>query len=144
MGNDTDLMAEVGGKMLVGEWADKVLTRRFKQFRQAGKGFKHMDPAERHRLRIAGKRLRYAAEGFAPLFGGKAERFLALLSKLQDGLGAANDIAVAHRLLASLSHDRRQARAAGLVEGFLASEAGQRSQSLGELVRAALKLKPFW
>lgn len=141
---EASLGADMDGKTRVGEWAGMALARRAKQFRRAGKGFKHMDAAGRHRLRIAGKRLRYAADGFVPLYGGKAERFLALIGELQDGLGVANDIAVAHRLLAALSHDRRQARAAGLVEGFLACEAGQRSQSLHEVVRAALKLKPFW
>ncbi len=61
------------------------------------------DPERRHRLRIAAKRLRYAAEGFAPLYSARRTRkFLRCLSRLQDDLGDANDAAVALRLLAGL------------------------------------------
>jgi CHAD domain-containing protein len=133
-----------GGDEQVADWAARALARRYKQFRQAGKGFMHLDAAERHRLRITAKRLRYTAEGFVPLFGEKAERYLSLITSLQDGLGVANDMAVTHGLLAGLSHDRRQAHGTGLVEGFLASEAGQRAQALQETARAALRAKPFW
>jgi inorganic triphosphatase YgiF len=128
----------------VSEWARLALNRRYRQFRKAGRRPSEMDAAERHRLRIAGKRLRYAADGFLPLYDGKAARFQATLGQLQTVLGAANDIAVAHALLAELSHDRRQARAAGLTEGFLASEAGQRMLALQEDIAEAMRLKPFW
>ncbi|PAT00560.1 MAG: hypothetical protein BSR46_02270 [Candidatus Dactylopiibacterium carminicum] len=50
-------------------------------------------PASLHALRIAGKRLRYAAEFFAGLYPERAmQRRLLALGKLQDELGRINDI----------------------------------------------------
>jgi triphosphatase len=68
------------------------------------------DARQRHRLRIAAKRMRYAAEFFASLYRGKRVRpFVGALARLQDVLGKANDAAVAQALL-----DRLQVRHAGL------------------------------
>jgi triphosphatase len=53
------------------------------------------DPAKRHRLRIAVKRLRYATD----FLGGETRA----LEALQDTLGELNDLAVARRLLADLN-----------------------------------------
>jgi CHAD domain-containing protein len=52
------------------------------------------DAEQRHRLRIAVKRLRYATD----FLGGETHA----LERLQDGLGGLNDVAVARRLLAEL------------------------------------------
>jgi len=141
---EADLMTVRGGDMDALAWARDALDRRYKQFRKAGRGFSRLDAAERHRLRIAAKRLRYAAEGFLPLYGEKGARYVALIAGLQDVLGVANDIAIAHGLLAGLIRDRRGAQAAGIVVGYLACEARQRSQSLDQVATAALKAKPFW
>jgi inorganic triphosphatase YgiF len=141
---EAGLLAVQADGSSVGDWARQALGRRFRQFRKAGKGFSEMKPAERHRLRIAAKRLRYSGEGFIPLYGAKAEAYLARIARLQDELGATNDLAVSHGLLAALSRDRRLAGAAALVEGFLACEAVQRAHSQAETVRAARAAKPFW
>src|SRR5882724_3444041 len=48
--------------------------------------------ARTHKLRIALKKLRYAAEFFAPLYGRRrATRYIRTLKSLLDELGAAND-----------------------------------------------------
>ena len=55
-----------------------------------------LEPAALHAIRLRAKRLRYAAEIFAPLYPGKVtHRFIRRLSRLQDRLGALNDGAVA-------------------------------------------------
>jgi inorganic triphosphatase YgiF len=141
---EADLMAARDGGMDVLAWAQDALDRRYRQFRKAGKGFDRLDAAERHRLRIAAKRLRYAAEGFLPLFGEKGARYVALIARLQDVLGVANDIAVAHGLMTGLVRDRRESQAAGIVEGYLACEARQRNASTAEVAAQALNAKPFW
>lgn len=141
---EADLWLERDAGVDVMTWARGALNRRYKQLRKAGRGFARLDAAERHRLRIAAKRLRYAAEGFLPLFGAKAERYVGRIAELQDALGVANDITVAHGLLSGLVRSRREAQAAGIVEGYLACEARQRGQATAELVAAALKAKPFW
>ena len=64
----------------------------------AASGFGEADAAARHRVRVAAKKLRYAAEFFAPLFrhaGAKA--YVDALSKLQGTLGHLNDMAAAAR-----------------------------------------------
>ena len=52
-------------------------------------------PEERHRVRIAAKKARYAMEFFQGLYpGGRAKRSVQRLSALQDALGWLNDAAV--------------------------------------------------
>ncbi len=54
------------------------------------------DPAAGlHRLRIAGKRLRYTAEFFAELYDGRLEPLIQQATKMQDLLGAHQDAKVA-------------------------------------------------
>ena len=54
-----------------------------------------------HLLRIACKRLRYAAEFFRPLFA-DMDAFIGHLKQRQDLLGVMNDVAVMHHLLETL------------------------------------------
>ncbi len=62
-----------------------------------------LDPEARHELRIAVKKLRYAAESFASLQGGKAEKaagnYLAAMAWLQQSLGMLNDMATGEALV---------------------------------------------
>lgn len=72
--------------------------------KRRGRHLDDLDPEERHRVRIAAKKLRYGAEFFAPLFPGKKAgkrhgAFGKALSDLQDHLGALNDIATGHELM---------------------------------------------
>jgi len=55
--------------------------------------------AQLHRLRIAGKRLRYAVESFEDVLGTSGKSAIALLRDLQDALGAVHDAHVAIELL---------------------------------------------
>jgi CHAD domain-containing protein len=52
-------------------------------------------PADYHRARIAGKRLRYAAEVTAPVYPKAAARYVDTLTSLQDELGIYHDLTVA-------------------------------------------------
>jgi inorganic triphosphatase YgiF len=61
------------------------------------------DPAARHRVRIAAKKARYAAEFFNDLLPARpVKKYIRSLSALQDKLGLLNDLAVAGNLLAGL------------------------------------------
>lgn len=98
-----------------------VLERRWHRLRRAGADFESLTAEELHELRLDGKRLRYAAEVFAPVFGMKAgRRFLRRVAALQDGLGLANDAAVARGLAQRLVHNGQAGRAwaVGVVEGW--------------------------
>jgi triphosphatase len=76
--------------------ADEISQRR-KKILKLGKHLDRLGPLRRHKLRIAGKKLRYATEFFAALFPGKSEakrlhNMINSLKDLQDALGTLNDI----------------------------------------------------
>ena len=73
-----------------------LLDKRWRKLREGGEGIGDHSFEALHELRLEAKRLRYAAELFAPLWGGKAaRRFLKRLAALQEALGTVNDAAVA-------------------------------------------------
>jgi inorganic triphosphatase YgiF len=83
--------------------APGVLDRRRRKVRQRGKGFGSLMPRERHKLRIAVKKLRYTIELFGSLFDKDGlESFVGRLKRLQSGLGYANDVRVAHEFITEL------------------------------------------
>ena len=83
--------------------APEVLDRRRRKVRQRGKGFGRLVPRERHKLRIAVKKLRYTIELFGSLFDmDGVERFVGRLKRLQSDLGYANDVRVAHEFVIEL------------------------------------------
>lgn len=103
-------------------FAAAALDRRDGKLRALGEAIAEMPPAALHELRLQGKRLRYAAEFFAPLWPGKpARRYVKRLALLQERLGALNDVATASDLLACIPAGRGQANAAGVVRGFAAA-----------------------
>jgi triphosphatase len=79
--------------------APDLLRRRYRRVRKAGDPITESSPPEDyHRLRIRGKRLRYALEFLEPLYGKRARRLIRRLVALQDNLGEHQDalVAVAH------------------------------------------------
>ncbi|MDI3306679.1 MAG: CHAD domain-containing protein [Acetobacteraceae bacterium] len=106
------------------EFAARLLDRRWRKFRAEGEEIAAHSAGALHELRLSAKRLRYAAELFAPLWPGKASRrFLKRLSRLQEELGLANDSTVARMLVGSLAGV--PAWAVGAMEGFAAAQLGR-------------------
>ena len=104
------------------DFAAAVLAAHRKKLLRAGKSLEELDNPGLHRVRLKAKRLRYAAEFFAPLFPEKASgRFIRRLAGLQERLGVFNDTAVAEALSRELG--RSPGYAAGLVVGFTAARA---------------------
>ena len=125
------------------ELATQILTRQHKRVRRKGRHHAALNTAERHALRIAAKKLRYAAEFFAGLYPHKRARpYLAALAALQDVLGTLNDTAVTQRLLSELSVPRGQA--AGIVSGWTAYSSRVRLQELHQAWRNFTRQKVFW
>lgn len=87
---------------------------------------------DQHRVRIAAKQLRYACEFYSSLYRRKRIKpYIAALADLQDELGAANDAAVAQRLLAQLPMAQGEAQAlADRVGDWLARHGGRRQRSV--------------
>jgi inorganic triphosphatase YgiF len=79
-----------------------------RKVKRKGAALDQIDEAERHRVRIATKKLRYAAEFFAPLFPSRqAQRgrkaFVEALQELQEALGTLNDLVAGYDLIARLA-----------------------------------------
>lgn len=91
--------------------AYEVLDKRARRFRQAAREcLRTRTPVAVHRLRIAGKRLRYAGEFFRPMFGDAFAGRIQRLERFQDCLGAFQDMVVLGRLAAALSDEALVAR----------------------------------
>ncbi|ARS27551.1 CYTH and CHAD domain-containing protein [Sphingomonas sp. KC8] len=92
--------------------AAAALDRFRRRIKQAGP-LNERDDEERHRVRIAAKRLRYATEYFGPLFKSRkaAKRHAAIsdaLEILQERLGRLNDIATIPELFRQIGMDGAQ------------------------------------
>ena len=86
------------------ELAPSLLDRRWRQLRRRSKGFRRQTSHQRHKLRIAAKKLRYTVELLESLFEAtEVERFVRRLKRLQDDLGYANDVRVARDIVRELS-----------------------------------------
>ncbi|SMH52652.1 CYTH and CHAD domain-containing protein [Azospirillum agricola] len=130
--------------------ADHLLEKRHKKARRAGHGFAHLPVAQRHQLRIALKKLRYAAEFFRSLYDDKpVRRYLQELAGFQDALGHLNDVATATRLLHELHEDGSRSapgepRAAGIVIGWHARGVSDGEADLVARWHDFLDTKRFW
>ena len=118
-----------------------------------------MSEAERHDVRIALKRLRYALDFFGGVFdSAPRKKFFKKLARLQDDLGRMNDVAVAETMLARLvgvSNDGSEPAAAAAAQGKVAFAAGgilgwhrRRAAEMDvQLVKdwnSFVRAEPFW
>lgn len=101
-----------------------------------------MDDKRRHELRIAFKKLRYALDFFTPVLPRKRlAPYLAFLTKIQDLLGALNDLATASRLLGEL-HPRGEPEM--LLRGWIAGRVHLLVLNLDSELRHFLGLSAPW
>jgi CHAD domain-containing protein len=132
----------------VGTFAAFVLGKRDARVRKRGRDVPTATPQARHRVRIAAKKLRYAAEFFRSLYPPKrVARYVGALEELQDILGALNDAAVVDRLLEEVSAGGGRPIAPqveGLVRGWVASAAEHELARFKRAWRAFEEAKPFW
>lgn len=125
-------------------FAANVLDKRLKRVLQAEEDIAGLEPAALHAIRLQAKRLRYAAEIFAPLYPSKVtHRFLRRLSRLQDQLGALNDGAVAASLLGELASSSH-AFAIGLVLGFVGARNSETRDRIDKAWRKFHRVEAFW
>jgi CHAD domain-containing protein len=134
--------------------AAKTLDKRMKKARERAGHLKSLNRRECHKLRIALKKTRYAAEFFRPLHDGKeSSRFIKGLSKMQDILGALNDVEAARLTLAKLighdpavGHDisRDLHFAAGIVYGWHLDRATEGARKSIKRWKKIDGTKPYW
>lgn len=124
--------------------AREQLDRRHRSVLRMGQPEMLVDDEARHQLRLACKKLRYAADSLAPAFGPRAgSRYLAALAQMQKSLGGLNDAAVASLRLDSLPAGRAE-RARRAIKAHLRSLAADRLGSLAAQWDTFRGIKPFW
>ncbi len=133
--------------------AAKMLAKRHKRLRNAGRKIERLPAEDLHRLRIHVKKQRYAVEFFSGLFEGPdSGPYLRALKSLQNSLGYLNDAAVAERLVdelithaANAGVKTRQARIGGAVlRGWHGCEVASHRESLFKSWRQFGQHKIFW
>lgn len=145
---------ETGGDQPLLPFAARILSRRRRRLQRVHDRLADLPDADRHRVRIQAKKLRYAAAFFASLFPDRAaSRHQPAVSKalgrLQDTLGELNDMAVAAARRDELFADLdaiTAARQSAQLDGLLAAQGISRrkllkmaEKSLAEIVGA-----PAW
>ncbi|CAM2823301.1 CYTH and CHAD domain-containing protein [Janthinobacterium lividum] len=135
-------------------FARATLRKDQRRLMKRGKRLMDATPQQRHRVRIAAKKTRYATEFFASLFAARTvQPYVGRLSLLQDELGWLNDVQVADRLLQQLpevqtgqaDQSAQSARDglrlhAAFVRGYLAARA-QAQGSDGRMHKAWRRFK---
>ncbi|WP_437521690.1 CHAD domain-containing protein [Sorangium sp. So ce726] len=136
--------------------AGSVLAERTKKLCNKLRKLEELDGEQRHKLRIAVKKLHYGTEFFATLFpsrAGKRKAFLALLKELQDDLGRLNDISIHAGIARDIVHptsalaaaaDREAAFGIGLVTGIEQTEARDLLRSASRAGRRLRRAPAFW
>ncbi|PTQ09803.1 inorganic triphosphatase [Sphingomonas oleivorans] len=134
-------------------FAGQLLDRRRRKFRKAGRDIAGLDPAERHDLRIAAKKLRYAAEFFAGLYEDKRakkrrRRFLAALDRIQTSLGELNDAETGRDIIADLARQDPDPLIAQRLEALAAErfdpDAGKGISAAEAAFDDFARVKRFW
>ncbi|MDX8522494.1 CYTH and CHAD domain-containing protein [Mesorhizobium dulcispinae] len=125
--------------------ASGVFDKFWKKVAKGGNDLIDADDETRHKVRIAAKKLRYAAEFFEPLYNGKAEakrhrRFIEAMKGLQDHLGSLNDIATAPDMLAALE----LSDVAGAKDLFSAEDKSKLLKDAAEAHDAFVNTRRFW
>src|SRR5690606_19504342 len=104
-------------------FADRTLAGLHAKVLKRGRHFAEMTTEERHELRIALKKFRYAADFLLPLYGSRKQvrRFADALEDLQEELGRYNDMATTRTIMAGFAAEPAgRSPAAGAVIGWQA------------------------
>ncbi|GAA0551958.1 CHAD domain-containing protein [Rhizomicrobium palustre] len=133
--------------------APAYLDQHLKRAKTRGRDLAGASVAERHRLRIGLKKLRYTAEFFAAVYKPKkVARFMTPLKELQDLLGALNDVALVRGILGRLMLEEvsdapvqaELSHATGLLLGWHQSRADQMILKTTKRWKAFQKAEVFW
>lgn len=131
----------------VGKVAPDLLARLHRKAMRRAKNFATLPPPERHKLRIALKKLRYTVDFLESLFDARqVKRFVKAVKPLQDDLGHANDVRTAPALIADLRNggDAALERAGGIVLGWHDRGLAEAEAATLRHVRRFRRTRPFW
>ena len=129
----------------IGKFSGRSLDALHAQVKKPGRRAHAEYDARTHKLRIALKKLRYAAEFFAPLYPSKRTgKYIRTLKLLLDELGAANDAHGVANVLGLLGEDPELRFAKGVIIGWYAAREKRLGRRAIESWRKFKRLKPFW
>ena len=127
-----DPLMRASREMPIEIYAANQLSRRRKKITRRGAKIGNLSPEQLHRLRIQGKKARYAAEFFSSVYQGKksakrSRNIISSLMQMQNCLGGINDVMTRKALCADIiaspgrgltaEQNRHRAFAAGLIIG---------------------------
>ncbi len=128
-------------------FARRIMSVHHGKVLKRGRHFKSMTAAERHRLRLSVKKLRYVADFLLPLCTDHktARQFTSRLAGLQDELGAFNDMATTGSLLADLTASSADSGpAAAAIAGWQAHAMVGAEERLRDAWRDFARTRPPW
>jgi triphosphatase len=133
-------------------YSGSLLDDRHRRARKRGRRFAHLSVEERHAVRIALKKLRYATHFFLSAYPGHpTTRYLKRLTRLQGALGHMNDVAVAERLVGEITSAADDpaardalAQASGLVMGWHARGISELEPATLAAWESFRRATPFW
>lgn len=129
----------------IGKFSGRSLDELYAQVKKRGKRAHGEYNSRTHKLRIALKKLRYAAEFFAPLYPRKrTANYIKTLKTLLDELGLANDAHGVGDVLALVGEDAELRFAKGVIIGWYAAQDKRLARRAMESWRDFKRLKPFW
>ncbi|MFC0134076.1 inorganic triphosphatase [Massilia eurypsychrophila] len=136
-GGEKQLMAPVMA------FASATLKRNRRRLHSRGTNLDRATVEARHRVRIAAKKNRYAAEFFGSLFSPRQVKpYVKALTCLQDELGLLNDAAVADRLLSGIADARPDLSAeVGFITGFMTAATVGRNKEISTLWKRVDKMR---
>ena len=154
-----DPVMRAAREMPIEIYAASQLSQRRKKIRRRGAKIGELSPEQLHRLRIQGKKARYAVEFFSNLYQGKkaAKRFKVIkssLMQLQNCLGGINDVMTRKALCADImampgrgltaEQNRHRAFAAGLIIGDQQAQIQQLLDRARKTYSRFASAKIFW
>ena len=147
-----DFKARLAVRVPVMKAASRMMEEHLMRVLKRGRRMKSLEPRDTHRLRIALKKLRYAGEFYGPLYKKEVKGYLGRLRKLQDMLGALNDVAQVRAVLSRLIAEESTAThmqvdlffAAGLVNGWHRARVERMNKKALKNWEKFKRLEPFW
>ncbi|MDE2182288.1 MAG: CHAD domain-containing protein [Alphaproteobacteria bacterium] len=140
-------------RLPVKQAAPRLMEDYLKRVRKRARHLRALDQRRCHRLRLALKKLRYAAEFYGPLYRGKTvKRYVERLKSLQDLLGQVNDVAQVRAMLNRLTIDEAApghvqadlSFVAGLIDGWHQAHAERLSEKAIKRIDKFKRTEPFW
>lgn len=126
-------------------FAEKALGKAYRNLMPEHRTLSRLSGAELHAMRIAGKKARYTAEFFRSLYPyPETQRYLELLTWIQDRLGEVNDATTARQVLTTVNARRIPLESERRVREWSEKRVVQCARAAQSPWRRFVNMTPFW